>query len=111
MLCALVRLFMLDAAVFGKRLTLFTSDLCQTPDHMIMETKYRSARRTKEHSFFARIGHRLVRPLSDHAGEPQTGIRRTAGVKMLVSDISHQVKNAGKAIWKMATDTFLLDNL
>ncbi len=32
--CALVWLFVLTLA-FGKRLTLFTSDLCQTLDHMI----------------------------------------------------------------------------
>ena len=59
LLCALVWLFVLMQA-FGKRLTLFTSDLCQTLDHM-MNGNEAPKRPEDSETQLARIGHRLVR--------------------------------------------------
>ena len=48
LLCALVGIFVLTQA-FGKRLSQFTADLCQTLDHLCKE------RKTESNSFFCRI--------------------------------------------------------
>ena len=49
LLCALVGIFVLTQ-VFGKRLSQFTADLCQTLDHMIAGNEAPSARRTAKPS-------------------------------------------------------------
>ena len=49
LLCALAGIFVLTQA-FGKRLSQFTVDLCQTLDHMITGTKRQNARRTAKPS-------------------------------------------------------------
>ena len=49
LLCALVGIFVLTQA-FGKRLSQFTADLCQTLDHMIAWNEAPSARRTAKPS-------------------------------------------------------------
>ena len=77
LLCALVGIFVLTQA-FGKRLSQFTADLCQTLDHMIAGNEAPQ------------------RPEDEERQELQT----------LVSDISHQVKTPVSNL-KMATDTLL----
>ena len=86
LLCALVGIFVLTQA-FGKRLSQFTADLCQTLDHMIAGNEAPQRPEDSE-TQLARIGHRLARLLPDHAGEPPPGGRGTAGVTDPVSDIS-----------------------
>ena len=59
LLCALVGVFVLTQA-FGKRLSLFTADLCQTLDHMIAGNE--APKRPEDcETQLARIGHRLAR--------------------------------------------------
>ena len=77
LLCALVGIIVLTQA-FGKRLSQFTADLCQTLDHMIAGNEAPQ------------------RPEDEERQELQT----------LVSDISHQVKTPVSNL-KMATDTLL----
>ena len=58
-LCVLVWFFVLTQ-IFGKRLSLFTSDLCQTLDHMIAGDE--APRRPDDsETMLARISHRLIR--------------------------------------------------
>ena len=59
LLCALVGIFVLTQA-FGKRLSQFTADLCQTLDHMIAGNEA-PQRRSDSETQLARIGHRLAR--------------------------------------------------
>lgn len=49
LLCAFIWLFVLTQAL-GKRLALFTSDLCHTLDHMITGSEAPGARRIAKHS-------------------------------------------------------------
>ena len=58
-LCALVGIFVLTQA-FGKRLSQFTADLCQTLDHMIAGNEAPQRPEDSE-TQLARIGHRLAR--------------------------------------------------
>ena len=57
LLCALVGIFVLTQA-FGKRLSQFTADLCQTLDHMIAGNEAPQRPEDSE-TQLARIGHRL----------------------------------------------------
>ena len=59
LLCALVGIFVLTQA-FGKRLSQFTADLCQTLDHMIAGNEAPKRPEDSE-TQLARIGHRLAR--------------------------------------------------
>ena len=59
LLCALVGIFVLTQA-FGKRLSQFTTDLCQTLDHMIAGNEAPKRPEDSE-TQLARIGHRLAR--------------------------------------------------
>ena len=58
LLCALVGIFVLTQA-FGKRLSQFTADLCQTLDHMIAGNEAPQRPEDSE-TQLARIGHRLA---------------------------------------------------
>ena len=58
-LCALIWLWVL-VLCFGKRLSLFTSDLCRTLDNMI-DGSEESQRVSDSETLFARISHRLTR--------------------------------------------------
>ncbi|MFQ8637416.1 MAG: sensor histidine kinase [Acutalibacteraceae bacterium] len=104
LLCALVWLFMLMQA-FGKRLTLFTSDLCQTLDHMINGNEVPKRPEDSE-TQLARIGHRLVRLYQIMQENRRQASEERQELQMLVSDISHQVKTPVSNL-KMATDTLL----
>jgi len=104
LLCALVWLFMLMQA-FGKRLTLFTSELCQTLDHMINGNEVPKRPEDSE-TQLARIGHRLVRLYQIMQENRRQASEERQELQMLVSDISHQVKTPVSNL-KMATDTLL----
>ena len=95
LLCALVGIFVLTQA-FGKRLSQFTADLCQTLDHMIAGNEAPQRPEDSE-TQLARIGHRLARRRVDEERQE---------LQTLVSDISHQVKTPVSNL-KMATDTLL----
>ena len=81
---------------FGKRLSQFTADLCQTLDHMIAGNEAPKTPRGQRNQL-AKIGHRL-QGLSDYAGKPRLVDEERQELQALVSDISHQVKNTGKQI-------------
>ncbi len=102
--CALVWLFVLTLA-FGKRLTLFTSDLCQTLDHMINGNVAPNHPEDSE-TQLARIGHRLTRLYQILQENRRQALAERQELQTLVSDISHQVKTPVSNL-KMATDTLL----
>lgn len=77
-LCALAWLLALTQ-ILGKKLALFTSDLCGTLDHMIVGNKGISLSEDSE-TQLARIGHRAGKTISDHAGGSSSGGRRSAGI-------------------------------
>ena len=103
-LCALVWFFALTQ-IFGKRLSLFTSDLCQTLDHMIAGDK--APRRPDDsETMLARISHRLIRLYQIMQENRRKVDEERQELQALVSDISHQVKTPVSNL-KMATDTLL----
>ena len=89
-LCALVWFFLLTQ-VFGKRLSLFTSDLCQTLDHMI-EGDEAPQRIEDSETMLARISHRLSRLYQIMQENRRKVDEERQELQSLVSDISHQVK-------------------
>lgn len=102
--CALAWLYLLTR-LFGRRLSLFTEELCQTMDHMISGNEEPVQTQDRE-TLFARINYRLLRLY----GIMQENRRRVDAerqeLQMLVSDISHQVKTPVSNL-KMVTDTLL----
>lgn len=107
-ICALMGLFLL-VILFGKRLTLFTDDLCQTLDDMISGNQSPKPRCDNE-TLFSRIDHRLSRLYSILLESKQKiDVERTE-LQMLVSDVSHQVKTP-VANLKLLLDTLLLKPL
>ncbi|MCI9071686.1 MAG: HAMP domain-containing histidine kinase [Lachnospiraceae bacterium] len=103
-LCALVCFFLL-MQVFGKRLSLFTSDLCQTLDHMI-EGDEAPQRAEDSETMLARISHRLSRLYQIMQENRRKVDEERQELQALVSDISHQVKTPVSNL-KMAADTLL----
>ena len=103
-LCALVWFFLL-MQVFGKRLSLFTSDLCQTLDHMI-EGDEAPQRAEDSETMLARISHRLSRLYQIMQENRRKVDEERQELQALVSDISHQVKTPVSNL-KMAADTLL----
>lgn len=103
-LCALAWMFLLTV-VFGRRLTIFTRELCRTMDQMISGSG-EPVRVADSETLFARISYRLSRLY----GIMQENRRKVDGerqeLQMLVSDISHQVKTPVSNL-KMVTDTLL----
>ena len=102
--CALVWLFLLTL-FFAKRLSQFTSDLCQTMDSMISGGQ-ESARAEDRETIFARISYRLSRLYSILQENRRKVNEERRELQTLVSDISHQVKTP-VANLKMVTDTLL----
>ena len=94
LLCAFVGIFVLTQA-FGKRLSQFTADLCQTLDHMIAGNEAPQRPEDSE-TQLARIGHRLARLYQIMQENRRRVDEERQELQTLVSDISHQVKNAGK---------------
>ena len=104
LLCALVGIFVLTQA-FGKLLSQFTADLCQTLDHMIAGNEAPQRPEDSE-TQLARIGHRLARLYQIMQENRRRVDEERQELQTLVSDISHQVKTPVSNL-KMATDTLL----
>lgn len=104
LLCALLWLVVLTQ-IFGKQLALFTSDLCQTLDHMIAGSNVPNRSKDSE-TQLARISHRLLRLYQIMQDNQRKVDEERQELQSLVSDISHQVK-APVSNLKMVTDTLL----
>ena len=102
--CALVWFFVLTQA-FGKRLSLFTSELCKTLDNM-MDGDEEPKQTDNSETLFARINHRLTRLYQIMQGNRRKVEEERQELQTLVSDISHQVKTPVSNL-KMVTDTLL----
>ena len=86
LLCALVGIFVLTQA-FGKRLSQFTADLCQTLDHMIAGNEAPQRPEDSE-TQLARIGHRLARLYQIMQENRRRVDEERQELQTLVSDIS-----------------------
>ena len=102
--CALFWLFLLTL-FFAKRLSQFTSDLCQTMDSMISGGE-EPTRAGDSETIFARISYRLSRLYGILQENRRKVDEERRELQTLVSDISHQVKTP-VANLKMVTDTLL----
>ncbi len=102
--CALFWMFLLTL-FFAKRLSQFTSDLCQTMDSMISGGQ-EPARAEDRETIFARISYRLSRLYGILQENRRKVDEERRELQTLVSDISHQVKTP-VANLKMVTDTLL----
>lgn len=102
--CALIWLFLLTL-FFGKRLSLFTVDLCRTMDSMINGGE-EPVRANDSETLFARITYRLSRLYGIMQENRRKVDEERQELQMLVSDISHQVKTPVSNL-KMVTDTLL----
>ena len=102
--CALFWLFLLTL-FFARRLSQFTSDLCQTMDSMITGGQ-EPARAEDSETIFARISYRLSRLYGILQENRRKVDEERRELQELVSDISHQVKTP-VANLKMVTDTLL----
>ena len=103
-ICALAWLFLLTL-FFARRLSQFTSDLCQTMDSMISGGG-EPARAEDRETIFARISYRLSRLYGILQENRRRVDEERRELQTLVSDISHQVKTP-VANLKMVTDTLL----
>lgn len=104
LLCALLWFFLL-IQILGKRLSLFTSDLCQTIDRM-MKGDEAPKRPEDSETMLARISHRLFRLYQIMQENRHKVDEERKELQALISDISHQVKTPVSNL-KMATDTLL----
>ena len=102
--CALFWMFLLTL-FFAKRLSQFTSDLCQTMDSMITGGQ-EPARAEDRETIFARVSYRLSRLYGILQENRRKVDEERRELQTLVSDISHQVKTP-VANLKMVTDTLL----
>lgn len=103
-ICAFAWFFVLTQA-FGKRLSLFTSELCKTLDNMI-DGDEEPKQTDNSETLFARINHRLTRLYQIMQGNRCKVEEERQELQTLVSDISHQVKTPVSNL-KMVTDTLL----
>ena len=103
-LCALVWMFLLTIA-FGKRLSVFTRELCQAMDRMISGSGEPVPAWDSE-TLFARISYRLTRLYGIMQENRRKVDAERQELQMLVSDVSHQVKTPISNL-KMVTDTLL----
>ena len=104
LLCALIWLFLLTQ-IFGKRLSAFTSVLCQTLDHMI-EGNEAPLHPEDSETMLARICYRLSRLYQIMQENRRKVDEERQELQSLISDISHQVKTPVSNL-KMAADTLL----
>ena len=102
--CAIIWQFLL-MQFFGKRLSVFTRELCQVMDRMISGSE-EPVRVTDSETLFARISYRLTRLYSIMQENRRKVDMERQELQMLVSDISHQVKTPVSNL-KMVTDTLL----
>ncbi len=103
-LCALAWMFLLTVA-FGKRLSVFTGELCRAMDQMISGSG-EPVRAADSETLFARISYRLSRLYGIMQENRRKVDEERQELQMLVSDISHQVKTPVSNL-KMVTDTLL----
>ena len=103
-LCALVWMFLL-MIVFGKRLSIFTRELCRAMDQMISGSG-EPMRAADSETLFARISYRLTRLYGIMKENRRKVDEERQELQMLVSDVSHQVKTPVSNL-KMVTDTLL----
>ena len=90
---------------FGKRLSLFTSDLCRTLDNMI-DGNEELQKSNESETLFARINNRLIRLYEIMQENRHKVDMERQELQMLISDISHQVKIPVSNL-RMVTDTLL----
>lgn len=102
--CALFWMFLL-VLLFGKRLSVFTGNLCQMLDNMI-DGNEEPEQASDSETLFARISHRLTRLYGIMQENRRKVDEERKELQMLVSDISHQVKTPVSNL-KMVTDTLL----
>ena len=91
--------------LIGKRLSRFTSDICQVLDRMINEDAELEWNDDSE-TLFARISHRLMRLYEILRESRHQAAEERQKIQTLVSDISHQVKTPVSNL-RMVTDTLL----
>ena len=91
--------------IFGKRLSSFTSYLCQILDHMI-EGDETPLHPEDSETILARISHRLSRLYQIMQENRRKVDEERQELQSLISDISHQVKTPVSNL-KMAADTLL----
>lgn len=103
-ICALVWMFLLTIA-FGKRLSVFTRELCRAMDQM-MSGSGEPVPAWDSETLFARISHRLTRLYGIMQENRRKVDAERQELQMLVSDVSHQVKTPVSNL-KMVTDTLL----
>ena len=103
-ICALAWLYLLTR-LFGRRLSLFTEELCRTMDHMISGNEEPVQTQDRE-TLIARINYRLLRLYGIMQENRCRVDAERQELQMLVSDISHQVKTPVSNL-KMVTDTLL----
>lgn len=104
MLCVMLWMIILTE-LFGKRLSLFTAELCRMLDSMIDGVGEPEFPEESE-TLFARISHRLVRLYQIMQENRRKVDEERQELQSLVSDISHQVKTPVSNL-KMAADTLL----
>ena len=102
--CAFVW-FIVLTQTFGKRLSLFTSELCKTLDNMI-DGDEEPKQTDNSETLFARINHRLTRLYQIMQANRRKVEEERQELQTFVSDISHQVKTPVSNL-KMVTDTLL----
>lgn len=102
--CSLIGLLLLTQ-ILGKRLFLFTSDLCKTLDNMI-DGKEEPEIIDDSETLLARLNHRLLRLYQIMQENRRKVDEERQELQTLVSDISHQVKTPVSNL-KMVTDTLL----
>lgn len=104
-ICAQLWLFVL-MQVLGKRLSLFTGDLCKTLDNMISGNE-EPQRVNDSETLLARIHHRLLRLYQIMQKSQRKVNEERQELQTLISDISHQLKTPVSNL-KMVIDTLLL---
>ncbi len=104
MACALGWFFLM-VLFFGKRLSVFASELCRTLDNMISGNE-EPRQISDAETLFARISHRLSRLYGIMQENRRKVDEERQELQRLVSDISHQVKTPVSNL-KMVTDTLL----
>lgn len=104
LLCAFLGIFVLTQA-FGKHLSWFTDNLCQTLDHMISENEEFQLPQTSE-TQFSKIINRLTRLYQIMLENRHRADKDRQALQVLVSDISHQLKTPLSNL-KIAADTLL----
>lgn len=103
MVCAFAGMLLLIYA-FGKRLSVFSADLCELLDDMINGKE--CVKCADSETVFAKIDHRIYRLYNIMQGNRRKVDAERQELQVLVSDISHQVKTPVSNL-KMITDTLL----